>query len=221
MTNILRFKLKNEWIEACVNEIISIIENSQDGGIRIALSGGSTPIPIYKRIGAMLKSLPSEKTENIRFLLVDERDVSLDSKRSNSRMILNTIGQEFVIPFDPAKNAPEEYNEIIGHALGSKGVFDLVVLGCGSDGHTASLFPNTTILQVDSYAFLRNQLPTGEVRFSMTYPLILDARKRVIFVNNNSDKLRYFTSIAIKKGGAPIHKVLTAPSTKAILHETL
>jgi 6-phosphogluconolactonase len=220
MSEISRIQSYEVWEQECYNEIVKVILTSR-GKINIALSGGSTPIPIYKRVGAFLLSLPVFKTENIRFFLVDERNVPLESSRSNSAMILKTIGQKFVVPFNPMTETPNEYFDQILQATDRKGAFDLIVLGCGNDGHTASLFPNTTLLQDNSSAFLSNELSTGEIRFSMTYSLILNAEKRVVFVNDNPEKIEYFTPLSMNKQSAPIHKVLAAPCTKVILHETL
>ena len=220
MINIKRIHTALEWEQECYNEIASLILCTS-GKINIALSGGSTPIPIYKRIGELLESLPVSKTENICFFLVDERNASLESSRSNSAMILNTVGKKFVIPFDPTVESPENYFSKMLNNLGDSTEFDLIVLGCGHDGHTASLFPNTSLLEEKSNAFLQNELPSGELRYSMTMPLINNATKRVVFVNDHPEKLKYFSPTSVEDSAYPIHEVLTNPNTKVILHEAI
>ena len=220
MSKIERIYSYPAWEVECFDEIAGIIL-SASGKINIALSGGSTPIPIYKRIGAMLESLPTSKTENVRFFLVDERNVSLESPQSNSAMILNTIGRKFVIPFDPTEESHEDYSGKMTKALEGSNIFDLVVLGCGVDGHTASLFPNTPLLEEKSSSFLRNELLSDELRYTMTFPLINKAKRRVVFINDQPEKIKYFSPNSLNEQAFPIHQVLSTPNTKVILHEAV
>jgi 6-phosphogluconolactonase len=220
VSKIKRIHSYPEWEQACYLEIASVILSSLEKK-NIALSGGSTPIPIYQRIGELLETLPKSKTKGIRFFLVDERDVSLESVRSNSAMVINTIGRNFVVPFDPTQQSPEAYYCKMCQQSNATCSFDLVVLGCGDDGHTASLFPNTLLLSEKSSSFMRNELPSGERRYSMTFSLINSAKKRVVFVNDNTEKKKYFNTALIKAQSHPIHHVLSFPNTTVIIHETL
>ena len=220
MSNIKRIHSYYEWEQACYLEIANVILSTSEKK-NIALSGGSTPIPIYQRIGELLESLPESKIKYIRFFLVDERDVSIESSRSNSSMIMKTVGRNLVVPFDPTHQSPKSYYRRMCQELGAAGIFDLVVLGCGEDGHTASLFPNTLLLKEKSSSFMQNKLPSGELRYSMTFSVINNAKKRVIFVNDNSDKLKYLTPASTRAQAFPIHQVLSTPNTKVILHEAL
>lgn len=220
MSKIERVLSYSEWEQKCFDEIADVIL-SASAKKNIALSGGSTPIPIYKRIGALLESLPESKVKNIRFFLVDERNVSLESPRSNSAMLLNTIGRNLVVPFNPVEESTENYFGKMLKELDVTGAFDLVVLGCGDDGHTASLFSNTPLLEEKTSAFLKNVLPSGELRYSMTFTLINSAARRVVFVNNNQEKQKYFSPSSVKRGAYPIHQVLSVPNTKVIVHEAL
>jgi len=220
MSRIRRVHSYSEWEHACYDEIASVILSAPEKK-NIALSGGSTPIPIYRRVRKLLDSLPESKTKGIRFFLVDERDVSIESTRSNSGMIFNTIGRNLVVPFDPAIQSPESYYQHMCQELKGTGTFDLIVLGCGEDGHTASLFPNTGLLMEKSSSFLKNELPSGEFRYSMTFSLINSAKKRVVFVNDNPEKERYFNTAQLKARLHPIHKILSTPNTQVIIHEAL
>jgi len=218
--NIRRIRSFSEWERACYLEIASVILSTSKK-MNIALSGGSTPIPIYQRIGELLKTLPESKIKKIRFFLVDERNVSTASSRSNSAMIMDTIGRNLVVPFDPTKQSPEGYYQTMCYEIEESGVLDLVVLGCGEDGHTASLFPNTRLLKEKSSSFMENELPSGELRYSMTFSLINNATRRVVFVNDNKEKFQYFNTAISNAGAYPIHKVLSTPNTEVILHEAL
>ena len=220
MSRIRRVHSYSEWEHACYDEIASVIL-SAPGKKNIALSGGNTPIPIYERIGELLDSLPESRIMGIRFFLVDERDVSIESIRSNSAMILNTIGRNLVVPFDPTHQSPESYYQYMCQKLEGTGAFDLVVLGCGEDGHTASLFPDTLLLKEKCSSFMENKLPSGELRYSMTLPLINSAKRKVVLVNDNKEKLKYFSSATLNTGAYPIHQVLSSPNTEVIIHEEL
>ena len=220
MININRIHSYSEWEQACYREIESVILSDSENK-NIALSGGSTPIPIYKRIGNMLEYLPESKRKGIRFFLVDERDVSIESSRSNSAMIMNTIGRDFVVPFDPRELSPEAYYRKMCQELDVTDVFDLIVLGCGEDGHTASLFPKTSLLTEKSSSFMINELLSGELRYSMTFSLINSAKRRIVFVNDNPEKKRYFEHSFLQEQSHPIHKVVSTPNTKVILHDAI
>ena len=220
MVEICRHRSIDHWENQCYDEIVNVISAAK-GDVNIAISGGRTPVKVYNRVGLFVRNSLPTHVKKLRFFLVDERDAPLGSPRSNSTMALKTIGKQHVIPFDPKAESAEDYFEKIAVALGEGGCFDLVVLGCGSDGHTASLFPNTSLIYGDKESFSLNELPSGELRYSMTFPLILKAAKRVVFVNSDVDKLKFFRTEDGTSGSLPIHKILASPHTKAILHETV
>ncbi|MCE2494604.1 MAG: 6-phosphogluconolactonase [Alphaproteobacteria bacterium] len=144
------------------------------GRFAVALSGGSTP----RRLHAVLAS--EEYRQRIswphwRIFWGDERAVRPDHDESNYRMARETLldhvalSQAHVhrIPteFDPAR-AASEYEQTIRQALhGDIPTFDLILLGMGDDGHTASLFPGSEALQEDK------RLVTAD-RITFTLPLI-------------------------------------------------
>lgn len=220
MSNIERISSEHEWLQTCFEEIKSTIQDAENK-VYIALSGGSTPVPIYKKLSTYLNTLPGYKVDRIKFFIVDERNVPLSSDRSNSRMILEIFGDKNVYSFDPTQNKAENYSQTIVDQLGTSMKFDLVVLGCGDDGHTASLFPNTALLLDPTSGFKLNELPTGELRFSLTYPTIIGAKRQLVFVNNNAVKLSYFTELALEQARAPIHKITQSNNAKVIMHEAV
>ena len=220
MSDIQRVSSEHEWLQTCFDEIKSTI-TATENTVYLALSGGSTPIPIYKMLATYLDTLPIIEADRVKFFIVDERNVVLDSERSNSRMILEILGAKNFYPFDPTQNTAENYSQTIVDQLGTSVQFDLVVLGCGEDGHTASLFPNTALLLDPTSGFKQNELPTGELRFSLTYPTILEAKRQVIFVNNNAAKHSYFTELALEQAKAPIHKITQSNNAKVIMHEAV
>ena len=120
---------------------------------RIALSGGNTPRPVYARLATVARDLP---WESVRFTFGDERCVPPDDAQSNFRMARETIFVPAAIPqksimrmrgeVDP-QIAAQEYEgqlDLLAKRCGKHTYrHDLILLGLGGDGHSASLFPGT------------------------------------------------------------------------------
>jgi 6-phosphogluconolactonase len=158
----------------------------QSGAKTIALTGGSTPKRLYELLG---QSLP----EDVTWVLVDERYVPMSDPQSNAAMIERTLFANGVparwLRFrtelnDPAATArafEEEWN-----ALGF-GQLDLVLLGCGDDGHTASLFPGTPVLDVQDRLASEVFVPRlDQWRVTITLPVIRAARQRIVLAAGES-----------------------------------
>ena len=160
------------------------------GRATLALSGGSTPKPLYaSMVGA---DLPWDK---IYVFWGDERYVPHDHEKSNARMAREAwlsrvpIPAENVFPMptsagDPAADA-EKYAETLKQFFQTQPeeypALDFVLQGMGDDGHTASLFPHTQALEVcDRLVTVGNH--DGEPRISFTIPLITQGRKVVFLV---------------------------------------
>ena len=148
------------------------------------------------------------------FFFGDERAVGPDSDRSNYRMAAETLfaplkisdAQIYRIRGEaPAKTAAAEYNRVLQSAFaGERGRprFDLVFLGLGPDGHTASLFPGTRALEETILSSTANWVPKfREWRITLTYPL-LDAARRVIFLVSGPEKAEPAAAIIQKKRSA-------------------
>jgi 6-phosphogluconolactonase len=168
------------------------------GDFHLALSGGSTPQPLYERlmICPTCRSLP---WQNAHVWIVDERCVPFDDERSNFRMIRETIVEHSDIPPQqvhpiPAmsRNADLEYEKTIRETLcwreKHEDRLDLVLLGMGPDGHTASLFPHTEALHETKRLVVFNEAkaPPLVQRVTMTYPLINSARFIAVLVTGAS-----------------------------------
>ncbi|HEY9661494.1 MAG TPA: 6-phosphogluconolactonase [Allocoleopsis sp.] len=161
----------------------------------IALSGGSTPKPLYEAIAQ--QNLPWEK---IHVFWGDERYVPPTHPDSNEGMARQAwlnhvpIPPENIHPMptdaaDPAISA-QQYEQTLKQFFqlqaGEFPVLDVVLLGMGDDGHTASLFPHTTALQVcDRSVTVGNK--DGQPRITFTVPLINSARA-VIFIVAGASK---------------------------------
>lgn len=164
------------------------------GDFQLALSGGSTPMPLYQRlmIDPAYRRMPWRKTH---LWIVDERRVPFDDDRSNFKHIKEIIGDHSDIPENQVHpieatrdDAAESYEKTLQEVLGwrEKGQdrLDFVLLGMGPDGHTASLFPNSRALDVDDRLVTLNDGPTvvPPDRVTMTYKLINASRMIVPLV---------------------------------------
>jgi 6-phosphogluconolactonase len=159
---------------------------------RIALSGGNTPAPIYKRIAMEAHSFP---WTSVRFTFGDERCVPPDNPQSNFRMARENLFVPAGVPeqsimrmrgeIDP-QIAAQEYEDELNTLAAERGEaiyqHDLILLGLGDDGHTASLFPGTTALDETTRRVVANFVPKLDAwRLTFTLPLINDAR-HVLFL---------------------------------------
>jgi 6-phosphogluconolactonase len=154
---------------------------------RIALSGGHTPIPVYTRLAAMGHDLPWELT---RITFGDERCVPPDNPESNFRMARETLLAPAAVPeksilrmrgeIDP-QIAAQEYQDQLDLMATQRGEpiyrHDLILLGLGDDGHTASLFPGSIALDETMKRVVANFVPKLDAwRLTFTFPLINHAR---------------------------------------------
>lgn len=168
---------------------------SERGQCTIALSGGSTPKPLYEAIAS--QNLPWEK---IHVFWGDERYVPPDHPDSNQGMARCAWLDKVNIPAanihpmptlagDPAADASKheaELREFFTSAPGEFPRLDIILLGMGDDGHTASLFPHTEALLVsDRLITVGNK--DGQPRLTFTAPLI-NAARCVIFVVAGANK---------------------------------
>jgi 6-phosphogluconolactonase len=166
----------------------------------IALSGGSTPRSLYNLLATNARtSLPWDR---MFFFFGDERHVPPTDKDSNFRMANEAMLSKVPIPEVnifrvPAENpdanaAAEAYEQSLlkFFALepGQVPVFDVILLGLGPDGHTASLFPGTVALQEKSRLVVANWVEKFNThRITFTLPL-LNAARCVAFLVSGTDK---------------------------------
>lgn len=185
---------------------------AERGLCTIALSGGSTPKPLYEALSR--QQLPWDK---IHIFWGDERYVPPDDPQSNQLMARTAWLDRVAIPAsnihpmptdeaDPAVAASkheQELQEFFQVPAGEFPVFDIILLGIGDDGHTASLFPHTEALKVsDHLVTVGNK--DGQPRITFTYPLINQARY-VMFVVAGASKQAALAQIFATDGDASIY----------------
>ncbi|CAH9018493.1 6-phosphogluconolactonase [Candidatus Nitrosacidococcus sp. I8] len=194
---------------------------SQKGSFHVALSGGNTPKGLYKLL-ANTPYINEIDWQKVYIYFGDERYVPMDDKESNYRMARESFLDQIPIPPYQIFRIPTEdpnpqvsadsYAELLKNYLPDQSKFDLILLGVGSDGHTASLFPHTSILEVRDRlvaAVYVEKLNTW--RISITYPLIEQAHQ-VFFLASGIGKSLVIANILKNLEGKdyPIQLLLQA-----------
>ena len=157
----------------------------------LGLAGGSTPQATYRRLADM-----KVDWSGVTMWLGDERWVPHDHPDSNTRMAREALADRVVAPLmapDTAFGDPGEAAASYSSVLSSifyEGRPDLVLLGMGDDGHTASLFPDTAALEVDAEdsGYVANWVAEKAIwRLTASMPLLWSAR-RLVFLIQGEDK---------------------------------
>ena len=168
------------------------------GRARVALAGGSTPRALYRRLAS--DSRPRVDWRRVVVFWGDERAVPPDHPDSNFGLarasgLLERVPARQVHRW-ATERAPEEaaklYEEELAHEFatgpGALPSFDLILLGIGADGHTASLFSGTPALAERTRRAVANPVPAlGAVRLTLTLP-VLEAARAVVFLAAGSEK---------------------------------
>lgn len=191
------------------------IEANAQRKINIALSGGSTPLPI-------LKSLKEKKINwsSINFFLVDERMVPLQSSESNygniAKVFFDFISSAAFSIIQENHSYFESIDlyrdNLLTHVpSGTNGIpqFDLILLGMGDDGHTASLFPGTDALGLENDIVVINPVPQlSTERITLTYPIILNAKEIVVVVKGKNKQKIIDELYSGQLNNYPISKII-------------
>jgi 6-phosphogluconolactonase len=191
------------------------LERNKKQNINVALSGGSTPLPILQ----LLKDYPLQ-WERYNFFLVDERCVPVTSSDSNlgniSKIFFDFISStkfSMIRENYSSEESVQLYREqILQYVDVDKqgfSQFDLILLGMGDDGHTASLFPSTNALKIEHESIVLNVVPQlNTERITMTYPIILNA-KEVILLFKGENKQKILQEIISGSNNAyPISRII-------------
>ncbi len=189
---------------ACADRIEHLARQAQEAGhdFHLALSGGSTPAALYRELAA-----PERRGhvdwDRVQVFFGDERAVPPDHADSNFRMARETLLDQVPLPaanIHPIQARPDRieadaaaYEALLRRTLptGPDGLprFDLVLLGTGPDGHTASLFPGTPALEERQRLVVPVWVERLESwRISLSYP-VLDAARHIMVLVAGSGKV--------------------------------
>ncbi len=178
------------------------MERAREGRrFSVALSGGHTPRPLYERLACepLASRIPWPSLD---LFQVDERAVPPDDPQSNYRMIRQSLLDRVALA---AANfhrmeaeranldaAAEHYEQLLAErlvpAVGHPPRFDLILLGLGPDGHTASLFPGTRALAEQTRWVVPNFVSKlNAYRMTLTYP-VLNAAGEIVFMVSGEEK---------------------------------
>jgi 6-phosphogluconolactonase len=213
-----RLTTPQDLFQAAAEELLRIATDAvaKRGRFTIALSGGSTPKNLYTLIAANASAtLPWAQ---MFFFWGDERHVPPEDADSNYRMAKEALlskvpiapGNVFPVPAEmqDAAAAADAYEQTVrkffGLAPGEFPRFDLILLGMGPDGHTASLFPETAALQEKSRLVVANWVEKLKAsRITFTLP-VLNAARCVAFLVSGEDKAAVLHEVL--EGSAPPEK---------------
>lgn len=192
--------------EAAADRVVAAARNAigRRGRFRIALSGGSTPRPVYALLAAPPR-VAAVDWSRVEFFWGDERCVPPDNPESNygvaRELLLDRLpglrqGAVHRMAADKPERAREarRYQAQIARAFDTSAddprppAFDLIWLGMGRDGHTASLFPGSTALEERRRWVVTSWAPGPAVwRMTLTLPIV-NAARSALFVVIGADK---------------------------------
>ena len=192
------------------------------GSFRVSLSGGSTPKTLYGLLAS------DEYRSRFPWQLVswywgDERFVPYDDPESNYRMTREAMLAKAPVPPEnihpvPVDGSPQDaarrYEQALQQVYGAtvldpaRPLFDLTLLGLGTDGHTASLLPGDPVLEERARWVAAVSHGRPEIRITMTYPVI-ESSRRVAFLVTGREKAAILQ--VIRTGGSRVPAARVRP----------
>jgi 6-phosphogluconolactonase len=185
-SNIHVSKTVDETIHQLADKIYQASLNTETTYFHMAISGGSTPLKLFKYMGeAYASRMPWHK---FKLFWVDERCVPPDHKESNYGNASQNLLSHVNIPENQVyrikgENKPEDESKRYDNVLGENLPFlegyprlDFIILGMGSDGHTASIFPDQMhLLESEKFCDVAEHPETGQKRITLTGRVINNA----------------------------------------------
>lgn len=210
---------KNATIDLCTRHFTSCAREAIEkrGTFSVALSGGSTPTAVYQKVTAPPYSKQIE-WDKVFLFWGDERSVPPTHSDSNYRAAMEAGFEKVPIPQEQIFRMVAEteieanaskYEQTIQTVL-QNNPFDLVILGMGDDGHTASLFPQTEGLKVKNRLVIANYVPQKNTwRMSLTFEAINAARNIVVYIlgENKKNMLREVLQSEFQPERYPIQEI--------------
>jgi 6-phosphogluconolactonase len=197
-TNLHIFKSPEELADQFADQLMKWIENQSGEAFHLAISGGKTPDLLFHVLAE--KYPGSVFWQKVHFWWVDERMVSPEDPESNFGVASKLFFSKIIIPEEnihriKGENTPEaealSYSELIQKKLSRQNnwpIFDLILLGMGDDGHTASIFPDQMyLLNSNRICEVAVHPQSGQKRVTLTGQVINNALK-VCFLVTGSTK---------------------------------
>lgn len=198
MAEILRYADPAQVAAAAAAQFVALAHDAvaARGTFAVALSGGSTPKALYTLL-AVEPYATQVAWEAVHLFWGDERMVPPDHPQSNYRLACETLINHVPLPDANIHRMPGEarpaaaalaYEQLLRAFFGEQPRFDLVLLGMGEDGHTASLFPGTAALAEEARWVVANHVPQLDTwRLTLTLPAI-NAAAHVTFLVTGASK---------------------------------
>ena len=200
-TEVRIFETPKKVYKAIAKEIVKHAQKTNQPRFDIALSGGNSPKGLFKKMSKKYRDLIP--WDRIHFWWGDERCVSPHDAESNYRMTVDYLLSKINIPKENIhrikgeRNPDEEakrYSEEITLNLNSRNdipVFDLIILGMGSDGHTASIFPNQMeLLNTEKICEVAQHPNSGQKRITLSGRVINNANRIFFLVTGENKAMR-------------------------------
>jgi 6-phosphogluconolactonase len=219
-----------DLFHAAAEEFISVGRSAigAQGRFTVALSGGSTPKTLYSLLATNYATFPWNRV----FLFFgDERHVPPTDSESNYRMVNEALLTKITIPSEnvfrvlgenpDALAAAADYEAQLRRFFALKPSefprFDLILLGVGPDGHTASLFPDSEALEEKSRLVVANWVAKFNThRITFTFP-VLNHANEVMFMATGTDKAEMLHQILEGKSTPPLPSQRVQPSEGKLL----
>ncbi|MFZ7202330.1 6-phosphogluconolactonase [Avibacterium avium] len=169
--------------------------------VHISLSGGSTPKLLFKTLAAVPYN-QAIQWENLHFWWGDDRMVAPSDPESNYGEVQKLLFDHIEIPAEnihrirgeaPVEQELARFQNELAEVV-PNGEFDWIILGMGTDGHTASLFPHQTNFDDENLAVIAKHPETGQVRISKTAKL-LEQAKRITYLVTGAAKAEILKEI--------------------------
>lgn len=212
--NLIVFKDPETLADQFSDKLMSWIAASGGSHYHLAISGGSTPKLLFTALA--LKYATSTLWEKTHFWWVDERMVPAGDPESNFGVARQLLFSKISIPeknIHPVNGENDPFAESENYAQQIKGEmdiisgwpeFDLIILGIGEDGHTASIFPNQTeLLKSERICEVAHHPVTGQSRITLTGMQINYADK-ICFLVTGASKAERFKEIWMKEEKAKL-----------------
>lgn len=218
LLTIIPVKNHEEASAVLVGALIESI-SAEEQEVSIGLAGGSTPSLTYSMLGEY-----PEVISDVIFWLTDERWVNELDNQSNLKMVKDSFGFEHIKilapPYsgeNPSKDAEIYTNQLVS----SINNFTHAILGVGEDGHTASIFPNSDVLDIDGLKIVSSKVDVSPpIRLTATLDLLAKIENLYLLVTGENKK-EITNQIINKEGNYPISRLIEMRNETIIISDQI